>query len=108
MDKQLKVKRDKIYIVPMKSKKSLKKKVACDKAKRTRSPSENSDIEARPKKKISKFDSLKPISTFLENLFVKYGLVQQKADLVVFDITERFVTAGFGWDKILQYHSKVI
>ena len=108
MDKQLKVKRDKIYILPKKSKKNLKKKVACDKAKRTRSPSENSDIEARPKKKMSKFDSLKPISTFLENLFVKYGLVQQKADLVVFDITERFVTAGFGWDKILQYHSKVI
>ena len=56
MDKQLKVKRDKIYIVPKKSKKNLKKKVACDKAKRTRSPSENSDIEARPKKKMSKFD----------------------------------------------------
>jgi hypothetical protein len=23
------------------------------------------------------------------------------------DIAERFVTAGFGWDKVLQYHAKV-
>ena len=23
------------------------------------------------------------------------------------DITERFVTAGYGWDRVLQYHSKV-
>ena len=56
---------------------------------------------------MSKFDSLKPISTYLETLLVTHGLTQQKADLVVFDITERFVTAGLGWDKILQYHAKV-
>ena len=104
---QLQVNRDKITIVP-KIMSVLKKKVAPENGKRTRSSSENSDVESRPKKKMSKFDSLKPISTFLENLFVKQGLAQQKADLIVFDITERFVTAGFGWDKILQYHSKVI
>ena len=23
------------------------------------------------------------------------------------DIAERLITAGYGWDKILQYHSKV-
>ena len=38
---------------------------------------------------------------------VSHGLSQSKADLLVLDITERFVTAGFGWDKVLQYHGKV-
>ena len=63
--------------------------------------------ELRPKKKMSKFDSLKPISNYLETLLVSHGLTQNTADLVVLDITERFVTAGFGWDKLLQYHAKV-
>ena len=65
------------------------------------------DVQVRPKKKMSKFDSLKPISNYLENLLVSPGLTQHRADLVVLDITERFVTAGFGWDKVLQFHSKV-
>ena len=60
----------------------------------------------KPKKKMSKFDSLKPLLNYLENFFVSHGLTQSKADLVVLDIAERFVTAGFGWDKVLQYHSK--
>ena len=74
---------------------------------RRRSSSANADLEFRPKKKMSKFDSLKPISNYLETLLVSHGLTQPRADLVVLDITERFVTAGFGWDKILQYHAKV-
>ena len=65
------------------------------------------DVEIKPKKKMSKFDSLKPISNYLESLLVSHGLTQHCADLVVLDITERFVTAGFGWDKVLQYHAKV-
>ena len=65
------------------------------------------DVELRPKKKMSKFDSLKPISNYLETLLVSHGLTQISADLVVLDITKRFVTASFGWDKVLQYHSKV-
>ena len=85
----------------------LQKQDVQERSKRTRSSSENSDLEFRPKRKMSKFDSLKPISRYLETLLVSHGLTQQKADLVVFDITERFVTAGFGWDKILQCHAKV-
>ena len=65
------------------------------------------DVEIKPKKKMSKFDSLKPISNYLESLLVSHGLTQHRADLVVLDIAERFVTAGFGWDKVLQYHAKV-
>ena len=34
-------------------------------------------------------------------------MMMQEADSVVIDIGERFVTAGYGWDKILQYQSKV-
>ena len=75
--------------------------------KRRRSSSENAHLEIRPKKKMSKFDSLKPISNYLETLLVSHGLTQPRADLVVLDISERFVTAGFGWDKMLQYHAKV-
>merc|ERR1711915_485113 len=76
--------------------------------KREKSASPGHDVEIRPKKKMSKFDSLKPISNYLENLLVTHGLSQHQADLVVLDIVERFVTAGFGWDKVLQYHAKVI
>ena len=66
------------------------------------------ELELKPsKRKMSKFDSLKPISNYLETLMVSHGLSQSKADLLVLDITERFVTAGFGWDKVLQYHGKV-
>ena len=75
--------------------------------KRDRSTSSSMDVERRPKKKMSKFYTLKPISNYLENLLVSHGLTENRADLVVLDITERFVTAGFGWEKVLQYHSKV-
>ena len=76
--------------------------------KRERCSSLNSlDVEVRPKKKMSKFDSLKPISNYLETLLVSNGLSQHRADMVAIDILERFVTAGFGWDKMLQYHAKV-
>ena len=76
--------------------------------KRIREEEVREDMEVRPsKRKMSKFDSLKPISNYLETLMVSHGLSQSKADLLVLDITERFVTAGFGWDKVLQYHGKV-
>ena len=66
------------------------------------------ELELPQKNKMSKFDSLKPILGLLETMFVKEGLSQHQADLVVLDIAERLVTAGYGWDKILQYQSKVI
>ena len=66
------------------------------------------ELELPQKNKMSKFDSLKPILSLLETMFVKEGLSQHQADLVVLDIAERLVTAGYGWDKILQYQSKVI
>ena len=66
------------------------------------------ELDLRQNKKMSKFDSLKPILNLLEAMFVKEGLNQHQADLLVLDIAERLVTAGYGWDKILQYQSKVI
>ena len=65
------------------------------------------ELELRQGKKMSKFDSLKPILNLLETMFVKEGLAQHQADLLVLDIAERLVTAGYGWDKILQFQSKV-
>lgn len=65
------------------------------------------ELDLRQNKKMSKFDSLKPILNLLEAMFVKEGLNQHQADLLVLDIAERLVTAGYGWDKILQYQSKV-
>ena len=65
------------------------------------------ELDLRQNKKMSKFDSLKPILNLLEAMFVKEGLTQHQADLLVLDIAERLVTAGYGWDKILQYQSKV-
>ena len=61
---------------------------------------------SKPPKKMSKFDSLRPISAFLEGLLVNYGSPRAKADLVVFDITDRLVTAGYNWDKTLMCHAK--
>ena len=61
---------------------------------------------SRPPRKMSKFDSLRPISAFLEGLLVNYGSPRTKADLVVFDITDRLVTAGYNWDKTLMCHAK--
>ena len=66
----------------------------------------NMDVEFRAKKKPSKFDSLKPLLNLLETLLLQHGMTQHSADLVVLDIAERFVTAGYGWDKIIQYQSK--
>ena len=65
------------------------------------------EFDLRQRSKMSKFDSLKPILSLLERMFVKEGLTQHQADLLVLDIAERLVTAGYGWDKILQYQSKV-
>ena len=65
------------------------------------------ELDLRQNKKMSKFDSLKPILNLLEAMFVKEGLTQHQADLLVLDIAERLVTAGYGWDKILNYHCKV-
>ena len=65
------------------------------------------EFDLRQRSKMSKFDSLKPILNLLETMFVKEGLTQHQADLLVLDIAERLVTAGYGWDKILQYQSKV-
>ena len=65
------------------------------------------ELDLRQRSKMSKFDSLKPILNLLETMFVKEGLTQHQADLLVLDIAERLVTAGYGWDKILQYQSKV-
>ena len=64
------------------------------------------EVELR-QRKMSKFDSLKPILNLLETVFVREGLSQHEADLVVLDIAERLVTAGYGWDKVLQYQAKV-
>ena len=72
---------------------------------------------------MSKFDSLKPVLNILESQLVSHGLHQIIAEGIVLgqtgsahfsflkyfypDIAERLVTAGYGWDKILNYHSKV-
>jgi hypothetical protein len=55
---------------------------------------------------MSKFDSLRPISAYLERLLVDHGSERSKADLTVFDITDRLVTAGYSWDKALMCHAK--
>ena len=56
---------------------------------------------------MNKFDSLKPLLKLMESILVSHGQPQNHADLVVLDIAERLVTAGYGWDKIIQYQSKV-
>ena len=65
------------------------------------------ELQLGQTRKMSKFDSLKPILTLLENVLVREGLSQHEADMVVLDIAERLVTAGYGWDKVLQYQAKV-
>ena len=60
----------------------------------------------RPKKKMSKLDSLKPILNMLETFLVSHGAERARAGATVLDIADRLLTAGYGWDKILQYHSK--
>merc|ERR1719450_2063740 len=64
------------------------------------------EVEVRPKKKMSKFDSLRPILNMLETFLLSHGVTRHRAQTVVLDIAERLITAGYGWDKILQYHSK--
>ena len=56
---------------------------------------------------MNKFESLKPLLKLMESILVSHGQPQKHADLVVLDIAERLVTAGYGWDKIIQYQSKV-
>ena len=55
---------------------------------------------------MSKFDSLRPISAYLESLLVLHGSPRVRADTIVVDITDRLVTAGFSWDKALMCHAK--
>ena len=74
--------------------------------KRSRSGSTSGD-DIPTKQKISKWDSLKPIATHLTTLLSVHGLPVARCEEVVGDVIERLVTAGFGWDKILQYHAKV-
>ena len=70
-------------------------------------PSTGPEVEAmRPKKKMSKQDSLKPILNMLETFLVSHGADRARAGATVLDIADRLLTAGYGWDKILQYHSK--
>ena len=59
------------------------------------------------RKKLNKFESLKPVLKLLESLLVSHGMGAQDAGMVVLEIAERLVTAGYGWDKIIQYQSKV-
>ena len=70
------------------------------------SRSSSPECSRPPTRKMSKFDSLRPISAFLESLLVNYGSQRTQADLVVFDITDRLVTAGYNWDKTLMVHAK--
>ena len=56
---------------------------------------------------MSKIDSLKPISNYLNSLLSNHGLPNTKAKLVVTDMIDRLVTGGYGWDKVQQYHAKV-
>ena len=74
-----------------------------------RSRSRSTSIEEdRPKRKMSKHDSLKPISNFLEAILSTHGLSSLDARHVVTGMTDRLVTAGHGWDKMLQFHAKVV
>ena len=41
------------------------------------------DVELRPKKKMSKFDSLKPVLNMLENFLQSHGVLRQKAATIV-------------------------
>ena len=51
---------------------------------------------------------MKPISNYLDSLFSNHGLPKSDASSVVTNILDRLVTGGYGWDKMLQYHAKVI
>ena len=81
--------------------------------------------EVRPRRRMSKMDSLKPILNMLESQLLSHGVQQLTANHIVqghikslswqvkifpskpcAEIAERLVTAGYGWDKILNYHSK--
>ena len=73
-----------------------------------RSRSRSSSPEgSRTKKRVSKADSLKPISQNLIKLFQSNELDRNLAEKISEDIIERLVIAGYGWDKVLHYHSKV-
>ena len=49
----------------------------------------NMEVEFRARKKMSKFDSLKPLLNLLETCLIQHGMTQHQADLVVLDIAER-------------------
>ena len=81
--------------------------------------------EVRPRRRMSKMDSLKPILNMMESQLLSHGIQQLTANHIVqghikslsrqvtifpskprAEIAERLVTAGYGWDKILNYHTK--
>ena len=74
--------------------------------KRSRSRSSSAET-GRPRQKISKADSLKPIGHYLCSLLPSHGLGRSKTKLVVADMMDRMVTGGYGWDKVILYHAKV-
>ena len=72
------------------------------------SRSRSSSVEdGRPRQKISKTDSLKPISNYLCTLLPTHGMGSGKARMVVTDMVDRLVTGGYWWDRVIQYHAKV-
>ena len=72
----------------------------------SRSRSSSLEVVPQPKKKMTKLESLRPISAHIETLLVSHGCIKDKAKRVVGDIADRLVTAGFSWDKILMCHTK--
>ena len=63
--------------------------------------------KGRPRPKISKAESLKPVGKYLASLLTEHGLSSSKTKLVVTDMLDRLLTAGYGWDKMILYHAKV-
>ena len=54
------------------------------------------DVELRPKKRMSKFDSLKPVLNMLENFLQSHGVLRQKAATIVLGmIVQPFIPDSF-------------
>ena len=76
---------------------------------RSRSRSRSSSVETgRSRSKKSKLESLKPVGNYLTSLLNEHGLSSIKSRVVVNDILDRLVTGGYGWDKMILYHAKVL
>ena len=72
-----------------------------------RSKSRSSSVEERPRRKLSKSESLKPVSNYLSSLLSAHGMVSIDTKVVVGDMMDRLVTGGYGWDRVIQYHARV-